>query len=172
MKPTPDQYPEYYGTYISKVEQDDFLKALKKGSKRTMKFLKQLTAEEWKFKYAEGKWTPKEILVHMMDSERVFVYRALRFARKDATELPGYDHDAYVPQSGASQRSVKSLLKEYKNLRRDTLCFFENLEESSLDLSGKANGNSITVRSLGFIVAGHEIHHLGVIKEKYLVSKK
>ncbi|MCB0380731.1 MAG: DinB family protein, partial [Flavobacteriales bacterium] len=105
--------------------------------------------------------TIKELLVHIIDTERIFCERALRFARQDKTELPGFDHDLYVLNSGANQRTLKDILKEYKAVRKSTLTLFSNFNEKMLNQSGTANGNKLTI-------SGHELHHLNILKEKYL----
>lgn len=118
--------------------------------------------------YASGKWSLKEILLHQIDSERVFAYRAMRFARSDGQNLPGFEQDDYVVHSGANARSIASLLAEYDAVRAATLALFDTFTEEQLDRRGSANGGPATVRALLFIVPGHERHHLNIIRERYL----
>lgn len=160
-------FAEYFKYYISLVEEDDLQKALKISYKEVKHLVKSLSEEQGNFAYAKKKWTIKELLVHIMDTERIFCERALRFARKDKTALPGFDHDVFVKNSDANQRTLKDILKEYKTIRKSTLALFESFTPEMLELGGTANGNKITVLSIGYIISGHELHHLNVIKEKY-----
>lgn len=168
MKPKDGDFSEYYRHYIDLVEHDSHLAALRDNQKRIIKFLKGIPKDKREHRYAEGKWTPKEIVLHLLDAERVFAYRALRFSRGDQTELPGYDHDNYVKPARAEKRKWKSIIAEYDAVRNATLALFENLPKRALDQSGVSNGASQTVRAIGYIIAGHEIHHMRVIQEKYL----
>jgi uncharacterized damage-inducible protein DinB len=127
-----------------------------------------LSEEQGNYAYDKKKWTIKELLVHVMDTERIFCERALRFARKDKTELPGFDHDIFVLNSNANQRTLKDILKEYKAIRKSTLALFKNFTPEMLEQGGIANGNKLTVHSIGFTISGHELHHLNVVKAKYL----
>lgn len=167
-RPDTAEYPEYYHTYISKTSGDDIVSLLRNGLQEVEALIKDLPADKLDFRYQSGKWTIKEILVHLMDAERIFSYRALRFSRGDKTGLPGFDEDEYVPNSEASERSAESILSEYRALRMSTIAFFENMTLNMLTRSGFANGQEISVRSLAYIIPGHEIHHLAVIRERYL----
>ena len=118
--------------------------------------------------YAEGKWSIKELLGHIIDTERVFVYRLLRFSRADETPLAGFDQDPYVSASRANERSLQSLTDEFDHLRKANMFLIENLAETDLERSGKASGNSITVRALVYITGGHTQHHMNILKERYL----
>lgn len=165
----PGEYNEYYALYVRQVAPErDLLTALRKGQEETLSYFKGLPEDKWDYAYDTGKWTPKEVLLHLIDTERIFSYRALRFARKDATDLPGFDQDAYVPPSAAKNRSVDSLLKEYSDVRQSSIALFENLEETMLAQRGSGSGNTFSARALGFINAGHEIHHKRIIAERYL----
>jgi uncharacterized damage-inducible protein DinB len=167
-RPNPDEYAPYYEKYISKVKSDEPLKELRDGLKQTKKLISNLNKKQLKLRYAEGKWTIKEILVHMMDAERIFGYRALRFARNDQTKLPSFDEEQYAPASKATKRKIKSILREYEAVRKATIALFENLDEEMLMRVGTANDQQMSVRALLYVTAGHELHHVGVIKEKYL----
>lgn len=163
------EFNDYYALYVRQVDPErDLLTALRKGQEETLSYFKRLPEDKWSFAYDAGKWTPKEVLLHLIDTERIFSYRALRFARKDATDLPGFDQDAYVPPSGAKSRSVDSLLKEYSAVRQSSIALFENLDENMLAQRGSGSGNMFSARALGFINAGHEIHHKRIITERYL----
>ena len=120
------------------------------------------------FSYADGKWSVAEVLVHLMDAERVFQYRALRFARNDRTELKGFDQDAYVPESSANSRNKKDIEEEFVAIRKSSLKLFGSLGAEELSRSGKANGTSMSVRALGFVICGHQAHHFKIIKDRYL----
>ena len=128
----------------------------------------QLGRKDLNYRYAEGKWSIKEILVHMMDGERVFCYRALRFARNDATELPGFEENDWVPNSNANNRKLRSIFREYAAVRSSTIELFSNMDKEMLNRSGVANGNPISVRSILFVIAGHELHHMRIILERYI----
>ena len=127
-----------------------------------------LPPEKLFFRYAEGKWTIPEILVHIVDDERIYAYRALRFARNDKTELPGFEQDDFVKFSGANERSLDNIFSEYEAVRKSTLALFEGLPEEAFLRWGIANDNRATVRALAYHIAGHELHHLRIIKEKYI----
>lgn len=164
-----EEYHEYYALYVDQVATDrDLLTALRLGRDETISFFKALPEDRWNYAYDTGKWTPKEVLLHLIDTERIFSYRALRFARKDATDLPGFDQNEYVAPSGARQRSMDSLLKEYSSVRESSIALFENLSESMLAHRGLGSGNVFSARALGFINAGHEIHHTRIITERYM----
>lgn len=121
------------------------------------------------FAYAEGKWTLAEAIVHIIDTERIFQYRSLRIARNDKTPLPGFDQDDYVPQSNASGRSTTSLIEEYKAVRDATITLFSSFDEEAMLRIGIASDSKMSTRALGFIISGHQAHHVKIIKERYLV---
>lgn len=160
--------PEYYHSYIQLVEEKPLLDMLDDGGIAPyIEAFEELKAYGLKT-YAPGKWTINEIVQHVMDTERVMIYRALRFARQDKVELAGYDHDAYVPVSRANEQSLEDLLKEYRILRLSSYYFFKNLNEEQLLRTGIANGVEISVLALGYVLIGHPLHHFNVIRERYL----
>ncbi len=167
-RPAQSEYPVYYHTYISKAEGNDLIALLKKGNEDLQAFISALPTNKGDYRYQPDKWSVKEILIHLMDAERIFAYRALRFSRGDRTGLPGFDENEYVPNCDASSRSIENILTEYQALRASSISFFENLTHDMLIRSGIANGEEISVRALAYIIAGHEVHHLSVIKERYL----
>ena len=116
-------------------------------------------------------WTIKEILVHMIDDERIYCYRALRFAGNDKTELPGFEQDEYVPYSGANNRELEAIIEEFISVRNATITFFESLDEDALTRKGVGSGNIMSVRAAAYHIAGHELHHINSIKENYLSGK-
>lgn len=167
-RPQSDEYPPYYTQYISKVIGDDLFAAMQTTHRETQTLLGSLSDEQLQYRYAEGKWTIKDIIGHLIDAERIFAYRALRFARKDTTDLAGFDENSYVPASNANERSIHDLLAEFTVVRAATFALFKSFSEEMLTLSGTANNNPISVRALAYITGGHEMHHLAVIKERYI----
>ena len=164
----PQEYGSYYQAYIDLVGEEELLTALEKSGEKALAFLNAIPEDKMHTAYAEGKWSIKEIILHLIDSERIFAYRALRFARHDQTDLPGYEHDEYVERSNANSRSKADLLSEYKALRMCTLNLYRSFDESMLSFIGRANNNPMSARALGFIIVGHEIHHTRIITGRYL----
>jgi uncharacterized damage-inducible protein DinB len=168
-KPTPDQHPDWAPVYINKVADDGkVLDFLAEGFQEVLALVQPLSEEKWEYRYAEDKWTIKEVLVHLMDAERVFTYRGLSAARGDKTSLPGFDHNAYVPASRANQRSGAGILEEYRALRAATLAFFQHLDEEALNTIGEAKNQPCSARGMVYMIAGHERHHLQILRERYL----
>ncbi|MFB0925408.1 MAG: DinB family protein [Vicingaceae bacterium] len=162
-------FAEYFQFYINLVDQTlEVATTLEQTHKKTNKILDLITEDKGNYAYADGKWTIKELLVHMIDTERIFCNRALRFARNDKTDLPGYDHDNYVPFSGANERSLKDISDEFNVVRLGTIALFKSFTDDMLDRGGTANGNNLTVLSIGFIISGHETHHVNILEERYL----
>lgn len=162
------EYNSYYQTYLSKVGNIELISGLQDNGEKIISFLESLSEEQFDYAYAEGKWTIKEVVQHIIDTERVFTYRALAFARKDNTALPGYDQDEYASTCEANTRSKDSLLKEYRALRLSTVALFESFSEDMLTQMGVASNSGISVRAIGFILIGHENHHYQILKERYL----
>lgn len=161
-------FAEYFNNYTNLITEENVIKALKSSHKEVKHLIGFLSEEQGNYAYDKNKWTIKELLVHIMDTERIFCERALRFARKDKTELPGFDHDVFALNSNANQRTLKDILKEYKAIRKSTLALFKNFTQEMLEQSGIANSNKLTVHSIGYVISGHELHHLNIIKAKYL----
>ncbi len=168
--PTPHENYVSLNNYISKVTYTDLLVGLAAVQQETQALLGALTEEQANFRYAPEKWSIKELVLHLADSERIFAYRALRFARQDKTDLPGFDENTYVPVSEAEKRSMESLLREYQAVRQATIALFENFTEEMLNSNGTANDKIMTVRALGYAILGHEVHHVEVIKSRYLTA--
>jgi uncharacterized damage-inducible protein DinB len=166
-KPQPEEYNPYYVTYISKVAEGDVLEILEQLKESSYQLFSNLTDEQANYAYAPGKWTIKEALGHMIDTERVFAFRAYCFSR-EYSELPGFDQDTYVNASNFNSRSIQDLAAEFKATRESNLYFFRALTEEQLNRRGVASGNPASVRALVYMVAGHELHHLGILKERYL----
>jgi uncharacterized damage-inducible protein DinB len=168
-KPEAGEYAPYTMMYIGLLPDDGLvLKHLRDNFERTKNFIISLPKEKLVRRYAEGKWTIKEILVHIIDDERIYVYRALRFARGDRTELPGFEQDDYALESGANGRDVRNILAEFETARRATISLFENLDDAVLTRRGVASGNVMSVRAAAYHIAGHELRHVNIIKERYL----
>jgi len=159
--------PPYYVPYINQANDEDLLIQLEEGGIALfLDHLEKLEAVGTKT-YAQAKWTIPQIIEHLIDTERIFQYRALRFARQDKTELPGYDENMYAAVSKADNRSIEDLLEEYQIVRLSTLLLYKNLDSDQLHFTGKANGHEISVLALGFIMIGHSVHHFNVIQERY-----
>jgi uncharacterized damage-inducible protein DinB len=169
QKPKEGEFAAYASMYIGLLPDDGrVLNHLKDNLKATRDFILSVPEEKLTYRYAEGKWTIKEILLHISDDERIYAYRALRFARNDATELPGFEQNDYVPVSNANARPIKSILKELATVRQATLTLFNSFDRKALQRAGVANGHTMSVRAAAYHIAGHEIHHINIIKEKYL----
>ena len=168
-KPKEGEYNPYAIMYIKLLPDDGLIiKHLKENFKAGKDFILSVPEERLQYRYAENKWTIKEILVHIMDDERIYAYRALRIARNDKTELPGFEQDDYIPYSRANERSLKNILNEYATIRKATISLFENLDEAAFLRTGIANGHIVSVRALAYHIAGHELHHMNIIRERYL----
>lgn len=168
-KPKEGEYAPYAIQYIGQVPDDGLLlKHLEDNLEAAKQFFRSVPEEKLTSRYAEGKWTIKEVLGHIIDTERVYGYRALRFARNDATELSGFEQDDYVKYSKANERSLDSMLEELSAVRASSIAFLKNLDADALMRFGTANGRKMTVRAAAYIIAGHEAHHIRIIKERYL----
>jgi uncharacterized damage-inducible protein DinB len=168
-KPKEGEYAPYTIMYISLLPDDgSVLMHVKENCTVMKKFILSLPEAKLMYRYAAGKWTIKETLVHIMDTERIFAYRALRFSRNDTTALPGYEQNDYVPYSKANERTLADIFREYGAVREATLSLFESFGEEDLLRKGIANGNPASVRALAYQIAGHELHHMKIIKERYV----
>jgi len=168
--PRPDltRVPNFYHGYISKVKEDDLMLGLRNSTSQLFDLLKSIPAEKHDHRYAEGKWTIKEVVQHMLDGERVFTYRALRFARKDETPLPGFDENLFAQTAKSDKRNWNDIVEEFTALRKATEAMFASFDNEQLEQTGTASENPIYVLGIGFIVAGHVNHHCQIIKERYL----
>jgi uncharacterized damage-inducible protein DinB len=167
-RPQEGDFGEYYKGYISTVPGEDALSVLEALLEETTGLLEELSADQWEFKYAPGKWSVKDMILHLVDSERIFAYRLLRLSRKDATPMPGFEQDDYVPAASADDLDAGQIIEQYGTVRAATLSLLTSLRPDQLDFRGEASGAPITGRALAWIMAGHEIHHLNVLKERYL----
>ena len=168
LRPPASEYAPFYAGYIAQVPDGDVVEALIGGVEIAAALLHDVSEEMAERAYAPGKWTLKEVILHCSDAERIFAYRALRIGRNDQTDLPGWDENAYAPLSGANDRTLESLLDELESVRESSVTLFEGLPADAWARSGRANGLPITVRALAWITAGHLLHHLEIIQDRYL----
>ncbi len=167
-RPKPGDYAQYYERYISEIKGSNILKVLESQLSETIVFLKSVPEEKGSHKYAEGKWTVKEVIGHFTDTERIFAYRALCFARGEAKILPGFEQDDYVSSGKFNAKPLSDLINEFRLVRESNLVLFKSFDADSLAKAGYVDENRITVSAILFIIAGHTKHHLKIIKEKYL----
>jgi uncharacterized damage-inducible protein DinB len=160
--------PEYYHKYINLVIKDDLRTTFEKHQTELVSFLKEIPKKKWNYRYAEGKWSIKEVVQHIIDAERVFSYRALCFARKDQTPLPSFDENIFAANSMADERSKKDLLKELKTVQESSAQMFNSFNEEQLDQSGVASEKSTYVKGIAYIILGHALHHKKILEERYL----
>ena len=169
-RPGANEYNPYYATYISKVGGDDALPALESQIGQTLALLGTVDESRALHRYGEGKWSIKEVVGHLTDAERVFGYRALRFGRADFTPLPGFDENAYVPAARFDAQSYRELVAAYGRVRAASVDLFRSLDSEALARVGEASGKPISVRALAWIIAGHELHHVALLRERYGVK--
>ena len=170
-KPQEGEYAPYTIMYIGLLPDDGLvLQHMQDNLQAVLELFRSLPDEKLTYRWAEGEWTIKEILVHVSDDERIYCYRALRFARGDTTELPGFEQDEYVPYSKANERTIDGILAEYSAVRQATLTFFNSLDDEALTRAGVSNDHLMSVRAAAYHIAGHELHHLNSIKENYLTG--
>ena len=162
------EYNPFYQTYVMALGNVGLFEELKTGKSNFLSLFEKISEEELDFAYEEGKWTLAEAIVHTIDTERIFQYRALCIARNDKTPFPGFDQDAYVPYSNASNRTKKDLIEEYKAVRDSSISLFNSFDDESIKRIGTASGSKMSVRALGFIISGHQAHHIRIIEERYL----
>jgi hypothetical protein len=164
---TAEEYPPYYRTYIDQLPEDDLILLLHKQMEEMTRLLERLEDKDLEKSYAAEKWTVAEVLQHLFDTERIFQYRALRISRQDQTPLPGFDQDAYVPASFAQNRSKEGFLEEYETIRASGISLFKSFSGSMLQERGYSSGGTLSVAAAGFIIAGHEKHHLRLFQSLY-----
>jgi hypothetical protein len=169
-KPAPSEHAAYYSRYVDLVQDGDVLAALASQIGGTLAHLGKLSDADSLKRYAPGKWSVREMVGHMIDTERVFAYRALRFARNDRTNLPGFEQDDYVAAANFDSRLWKDLQEELAAVRVSSLLMFRGLGEEAWTRQGVANGNPMSVRAAAYVIAGHELHHMKVLRERYGVS--
>jgi len=163
-----EEYASFYHSYINLSSGADLFKRLLESKKKVMKITEMLTERKSLFRYAEDKWSIKEIIGHLTDTERIMAWRALAFARGDQAHYPGFDQDDYIKEANFDNVPLKQLIDDYQIVRQSTVSLFKSFSPEMLMKSGIASNCRFTVRSLGFIIAGHELHHLNIIRKKYL----
>ena len=168
VKPEKDEFLPYYGKYIDLVGSGDVLSTLSRQMAETQALLRSLPASVSTYRYAPGKWSVNEVIGHLIDSERIFAARALRFARSDATPLPGFEQDDYVRNSTFHSYPLGELASELGSVRESTVFLFKHLNEDAWMRRGIANGAEVSVRALAYIIAGHELHHREILRARYL----
>lgn len=166
-RPAPSEHAPFYARYVDGVPDGDLLSILEAQLNQVLAFVRGLPESRGGHRYAPGKWSIREVLGHMMDTERIFAYRALRIARGDATPLAGFEENAYVAAASFDARTLADLAEEYEAVRRSTLHLFRHLDREALARAGTANNAAVTVRALAWIIAGHERHHLGLLRGAY-----
>lgn len=169
-RPAPPEFPAYFERYIRLVPDGDILETLERQMAESAAFLAGISEERAHFRYAPGKWSVKEVVGHVIDSERVFAYRGLRFARSDSTPLPGFDENAYVAVAGFDARPLGELASELRLVRAASIALFASLDEAALARVGTANDRSHVAGAVPWIIAGHELHHMDVVRKRYLYT--
>lgn len=167
-RPGTDEYAPYYGTYIGKVPDGDLRAMLASQLAETLALIRSISESRGGHRYAPDKWSIKGVLGHLADSERIFSYRALRIGRGDTTPLPGFEQDDYVPMGNFDARTLRDLADELAAVRQATLHLFAHLDQAAFERRGTASGKPVSVRALAYIIAGHELHHVGILKTRYL----
>jgi hypothetical protein len=160
--------PEYYQSYLRFLKEESVVEHLKSSAEEFNYLLNTFSNEKAEYKYAENKWSVKDLIQHVIDTERVFAYRAMRFSRSDDIDLPGFDQDQYVVHASADRRDIKDLMSEFTSTRYSTISFFNSLNENDLKKTGIASEAEFSVEMLGYIISGHLLHHLEIIREKYI----
>jgi hypothetical protein len=168
LRPEKSEYDPYYETYTSLVPENDILPVLAGQTRELRSAFDGVAEEKGTFAYADGKWTVKEVLSHIIDGERIFAYRVFRIARGDKTPIEGFEQEGYIENSYANARTFADMLTEFDHIRRANVMFFENLRDGDWLRMGTANKVEISVRALAWIMAGHVRHHIGVLRSRYL----
>lgn len=167
-QPTPTEYLPYYGKYVSLVSDGNILTSLQQQLDETLALFGNITESQADFRYAPDKWSVKELVGHITDTERIFAYRALRFARNDQTPLPGFEQDGYIKAASFDDCSLDHLAAEFESVRRSSLFLFKHLPPEAWMRKGTASGGEVSVRALAYIIAGHELHHRDILRNRYL----
>ncbi|WP_419211422.1 DinB family protein [Maribacter sp. X9] len=166
-----DEYGHFYTTYLNMMDSDEeIVECLRDERESFLEFAKSLSQEQLQHRYAKGKWTVAELLIHIIDTERIFLYRAFRFSRNDMTPLPGFEQDGYVLESDSEKRTKESIIEEFINVREVTLNMFELISEEKLTRVGMASGMPWSVGAIGFVISGHQRHHFKILRERYFLN--
>jgi uncharacterized damage-inducible protein DinB len=169
-RPSTDEAASFYQRYILQVRGENIAEQLTDQLAEAEALFGPLDESQARERYAPGKWSVKEVLGHITDTERIFAYRLLRIARGDSTPLPGFDQDPYVPAAKFDQQSLPSLLHGFRTVRQSSIHLVETLPEEAWSRRGEASGNAISARALAYILVGHVTHHLGVLRERYRIA--
>jgi hypothetical protein len=167
-RPDSTEYASHYAGYVAGVPEGDVVATLRDGGRELLSAIADIAESRGGFRYADGKWTIREVVGHVIDAERVFAYRALRIARGDTTPLAAFDEDAYARTAGSDQRTLADLAEELRAVRESTVALFASLPDEAWTRSGTASGKTVSVRALAYIAAGHARHHLVILRERYL----
>jgi hypothetical protein len=171
IRPGTDEIPSYAAGYVARVPDGDIVDVLSRQIAETVALLESISESNADYRYEPEKWSIKEVVGHIGDAERIFAYRALRFARADATPVEGFDENTYVIHAPFTRTTLVNLTNELEHIRRSTLHLFANLDSEAMQRRGTANGLEVSVRALAFIIAGHENHHLNILRTRYLKQK-
>src|SRR5215468_7791833 len=167
-RPNSTEYAPYFEKYVSLVPEGEIVATLGKQIESTLSLIRGLSEDQGDLRYAPGKWSVKEVIGHLIDTERIFAYRAMRFARNDATPLPGFDENLFVSNAGFSSRSLADLADEFEYTRKSNVYLFKSLDDDASLRRGVSNNNELSVRAIAYIIAGHELHHAGILRSRYL----
>ena len=170
-RPDETEYLPYFGKYISLVPEGDIIDLLSRQLDETLGLLREIPESQAGFRYGDDKWSIKELVGHVIDAERIFAYRALRFARNDQTPLAGFEQDDYIRNAAFDERSLNDLASEFESVRRSTIYLFKQLDAEASMRAGLANGSKISVRALAYSIAGHELHHRSILRDRYLQAQ-
>ncbi|MFH4965576.1 DinB family protein [Gaetbulibacter sp. M235] len=163
------EYGPYYKSYLALVPANlELIEGYYSGQQNALDFFKSLSNDKLEYRYEENKWTVKELFQHIIDTERIFMYRCLRIARHDRTPLSGFEQNDYIEPSQANKKTLEALLEEYQMVRQNSIILLKSLNENDLNFIGNASGNNLSARAAAFIVLGHELWHMKIIKERYL----
>ncbi|MEN9523205.1 MAG: hypothetical protein RL065_1582 [Bacteroidota bacterium] len=168
MKPTENEHNSYFKKYIDLADDNNLINQLENSSTEFEKFVRQIPHEKVDYKYAENKWTIKQLLIHLIDTERIFSYRALAFCRGEKQNLPGFDENDYADNSKFKHRNLNDIVEEYLAVRQATIQLFKSFDEVDLQKKGVANYSEISINAIGHVLVGHQIHHFKIITERYL----
>lgn len=168
MRPAKEDYIPYYHYYIELVKEQDLISALKSNKQTIAELIRSIPESKADHAYAANKWTIKQVLNHIIDTERIFIYRALRFSRGDNQLVPPFDENLYAANASLSNSSIELLLKEFETVREGSILFYQQLGEKELQLKGQTAAGTVSVLSIGYMICGHAVHHTNIIKERYL----
>jgi uncharacterized damage-inducible protein DinB len=159
---------DFYQSYIDNIKDNDFREAIRRNTRQFRRLLQKIPRKKYDFAYADGKWTIRQMLQHIIDTERVFAYRALRLSRMDATPLPGFDENNWAMHDGATERRWKDLIREFVAVRESTQYLFDSLSDEQLTFTGTVSERQLNAFTIGFVLPGHVVHHMRILEERYL----